>query len=461
MSSCSDCSLLPGVSGANVFLNLDCNLDCPYCYVDKSQVRMSQENMQATIDMLSEWARRHGGFFHIGFLGGEPFLRFPALRYVTDELEARSGRRISFTVTTNGTVLTDEIVEWVRSREIRLIVSCDGGEAAMQGRPYKRSGLGSYEKVAASIRKLSEESVPFLVQMTITPMNCGALSHNLLHVVGLGARQVIFGLASSDSWTPDQRADLAREMARVFEWYKQIYRDGKDVFLKFVQDEVTGYLIRRQQAGSEVACGMLNNVVAVSCAGGIYPCQSMVNFEDQRVGHVAEGLDAARIRSAVLPVVDEMPRCNDCALRHYCRKCVALNRAWSPDILINPDVACTAGMTSAVLCEEFATTLLAEKNERFLHDFAPALAISSGAIGGPRTEIGSADDLTASLLAVGPLTSEEQLPAYLPGAYGVPEPLDSLPEWRPRKTVLSTGDGRGSFAFELGAYRHVHAEGGA
>lgn len=453
-SDCGNCSLLPEVSGANIFLTLQCNLDCPYCYVRKNQTRMAPEVVEQTIDFVAQLARDTKGFFHTGFLGGEPFLRFSQLRYVTDELEDRSGRPISFTVTTNGTVLTDDMITWIRDRDIRLVLSLDGDAATMADRPYKVNGRGSYDSVIRTMRKLDRAEIPYLIQMTITQSNVARLSANVRHVVSLGARRVIFGLASNDTWTISERSDLIRELGRVFEFYKQIFRTEGDVFLKFVHDEVGGYLLRRHLGGDPYACGMLRHVVAVSVDGGVYPCQAMVNFPDQLVGHVSIGLNEERVRQAVLPLVTEMPRCMNCALRDYCRKCLAFNRATSTEVLRNPDLACTTGMTTAVLAQDFVETMLQERNPRFASEFVEALRWNDPGAGCSRQEVDSADELLTLLLRVGPLQSESDLPVWPRDVFGVPEPpAGDLGHWHVGTGNATTGEGRGKINLEFGAYR--------
>lgn len=453
-------SLLPDVSGANIFLTLECNLDCPYCYVAKSPVVMEPAVVEATIDLIAAFARRRTGFFHTGFLGGEPFLRFPLLRYVVDELEARAGRSISFTVTTNGTVLTEAMVDWVRERGIRLVVSIDGDAMAMQQRAFRKGGHGSYDRVVAGVRRLQEADVPFLAQMTITQENADRLADNVAHVIGLGVRQIILGLASNDMWTPEQRAHLVRGYGRVFELYKEVFRSGVDVHLKFVHDEITGYLLRGLLVQDPFACGMLRKVVAVGVDGRVYPCQAMINFADRCVGDVTTGLDGARVLGADLPDTRRMPGCATCALRSFCRKCLAFNRASSADLMRNPSLACTAGRTTAVLAQDFVETMLAENNERFLAEFGPVLAMAPASAETGRSRPADAAELLELLVTDGPLPDESRLPLWLPGAFGAPAlPDGPLGVWRgPASAGLHAGEGRGAVAVEFGAYRDFAEE---
>ena len=162
-------------------LTNQCNLSCQYCYEfgeDKVATPegkpkfMDFETASASVDYLfTQSAGRHG--VHITFFGGETLMNFPLLKKVVDyakQKAADQGRSIDFSLTTNATLLTPTIIEYLSANEIGVTVSMDGDKASHDKFRVFSNGKGSYDIVEPRVRELIKEhkTRPIVARVTMT-----------------------------------------------------------------------------------------------------------------------------------------------------------------------------------------------------------------------------------------------------------------------------------------------------
>ena len=145
------------IQSAALYLTEDCNLRCRYCFVPKKPKRMSLEVGREAIDfMLAAPAKVKR--VSIVFFGGEPLLEFDTLRELTLYGEQRSseiGRQIKFSVTTNGTLVTDEVFEFLTKHNIHMNLSIDGGPKTQNRNRRMADGSGSFDLVERTLARAS------------------------------------------------------------------------------------------------------------------------------------------------------------------------------------------------------------------------------------------------------------------------------------------------------------------
>ena len=162
-------------------LTNQCNLSCQYCYEfgeDKVATPegkpkfMDFETASASVDYLfTQSAGRHG--VHITFFGGETLMNFPLLKKVVDYAKQRAaeqGRSIDFSLTTNATLLTPAIIEYLSANEIGVTVSMDGDKASHDKFRVFSNGKGSYDIIEPRVRELIKEhkTRPIVARVTMT-----------------------------------------------------------------------------------------------------------------------------------------------------------------------------------------------------------------------------------------------------------------------------------------------------
>ncbi len=180
-----------------------CNLDCPYCYIDKSKARLDPATEQAMLSSIEQTAKA-GAWprIHARFAGGEPMLQFGAMRRVYDEAVRRCavhGVRFSAAILTNGTVVPDGAPEWVAERGIGLSISVDGlGETQDRMRP-KLGGGGSFALLQRGMARWRSAGLRPYVLITVGESN-------------------LAGLEALTAWLLEQGLAFRYSLVRDLEW---------------------------------------------------------------------------------------------------------------------------------------------------------------------------------------------------------------------------------------------------
>jgi uncharacterized protein len=156
-----------------------CNLECPYCYVAKDGHALSEETARTLREALVTTVRRSNVTrVHVTFGGGEPMLRFGFVRRFFEETREAlraAGAELSAAILTNGTVLPDGAVEWLREHRVSVSVSLDGVGACHDAMRPAVGGAGSFERVLLGLERLSAGGVRPYVLTTVSAANLAGL----------------------------------------------------------------------------------------------------------------------------------------------------------------------------------------------------------------------------------------------------------------------------------------------
>lgn len=147
----------------------DCNLNCTYCYGEKGRYGqppqlMKGETAKMLIDnLLPEYGSE---LRNIKFFGGEPLINFTAIKQVIDYLEEELELALRYNIVTNGTVMTDEIIEYVKKYKMDISVSLDGPQSVHDIQRVFESGKGTYVRIMKNIEKMKEAGIDFGIECT-------------------------------------------------------------------------------------------------------------------------------------------------------------------------------------------------------------------------------------------------------------------------------------------------------
>ena len=172
-------------------LTEDCNLSCPYCYVDRGSQGMSEGVGQRAVDRLLQLAAEDGyAALKLKYAGGEPTLRFPLIRALHERAArgaAQAGLALEEVILTNGVGLTEEMLAFAAEAGIRLMVSLDGGPASHDRLRAMPDGRSTYATVVDGVERALEHSLRPNISITLTSLNLDgagqavafALAHDL------------------------------------------------------------------------------------------------------------------------------------------------------------------------------------------------------------------------------------------------------------------------------------------
>ena len=303
----------------------DCNLACRYCFAEEGEYHgrralMSYEVGKAALDFLiaNSGSRRN---LEVDFFGGEPTLNFQVVKDLVKygrEQEKIHNKNFRFTLTTNGVLLNDDIMEFANKEMANVVLSIDGRkEVNDYMRPF-RGGQGSYDVIVPKFQKFAESRNQnnYYVRGTFTHHNLD-FSKDVLHLADLGFKQI--SVEPVVAQETDDYAIRKEDLPQLFEEYDKLaaemvkrHKEGKDFnFFHFMIDLEGGPCVAKRLSG----CGSGTEYLAVTPWGDLYPCHQFVGNEKFLLGNVTEGIKNTEIR-------DEFKCCNVYA-KEKCRSCFA------------------------------------------------------------------------------------------------------------------------------------------
>src|SRR5215475_10869499 len=292
-------------------LNLtnQCNLSCQYCYEfgadkvatpDGKPKFMNFETARTSIDfLLQQSAGRRG--VHVTFFGGETLMNFPLLQKVVtyaNERATEQGRSIDFSLTTNATLLTPAIIDFLSENRIGVTVSMDGPAELHDKLRVFSNGQGSYEIIAPKVRELIQRhrTRPITARVTLTSgvMDVLRIFRHLKQ--DLGFHEVGFAPVTSSPNRlyaindPGMNGVLEQFQVLAEEWLEYALR-GETHGFSNVSDTVAELC---QGVNKSHPCGAGLGLLGVGPSGDIAPCHRFVDSDEHVLGNVTTGIDKTK-----------------------------------------------------------------------------------------------------------------------------------------------------------------------
>ncbi len=303
----------------------DCNLACRYCFAGEGEYHgeralMSFEVGRKALDFLVANSGNRVNL-EVDFFGGEPLMNWDVVKRLVEygrSIEDSYHKKFRFTLTTNGVLLNDEMLEFLNREMANVVLSIDGRrEIHDRMRPF-RGGQGSYDIIVPKFRKVAESrgQMNYYVRGTFTHNNPD-FAEDVLHLADLGFRQI--SVEPVVAKPEDDYAITAADIPRLLEEYDRLAaemlrrkKEGHAFnFFHFMIDLQGGPCVAKRLSG----CGSGTEYLAVTPWGDLYPCHQFVGNEKFLMGNVDSGIVREDIR-------DEFKCCNVYA-KEKCRKCFA------------------------------------------------------------------------------------------------------------------------------------------
>ena len=284
-----------------------CNLACTYCYefgADKIATPngkpkyMTLETARSSVDfLLDQSAGRQA--VHITFFGGETLMNFKLLREVVlyaQGAAAAQGRAITFSLTTNATLLTDEIIAFLSDQEIGVTVSMDGPPDLQDKHRIYKNGKGSYAVIEPRLRKLLaiHKTRAITARVTLTEGVTDVIRIYRHLKEDLGFHEVGFAPVTNSgdqAYAIDDggmEGVLAQFHELADEWLEYALRGQMHGFSNV--SETIGELI--QGVNKSHPCGAGLGLLGVSPSGDLSPCHRFTDADSHTLGHIDSGIDA-------------------------------------------------------------------------------------------------------------------------------------------------------------------------
>jgi len=302
-----------------------CNLNCSYCFASQGKYHgdravMSFEVGKQALDFLiaNSGKRRN---LEVDFFGGEPLMNFDVVKQLVAyarSVEKQHNKNFRFTLTTNGMLIDDDVIEFANKECYNVVLSLDGRKEIHDRFRVDYAGNGSWEKIVPKFQKLVESrgGKGYYMRGTFTHANPDFLE-DIKVMLDLGFNElsmepVVCAEGDPSELTKEDLPIVLDQYEKLAELMLQRDKEGRPfTFYHYMIDLTGGPCIYKRISG----CGSGTEYMAVTPWGDLYPCHQFVGEEKFKLGDIWKGVDNTEVR-------DEFASCNVYA-REECRDCWA------------------------------------------------------------------------------------------------------------------------------------------
>ena len=313
-----------------------CNLNCSYCFASQGKYHgeravMSFEVGKRALDFLVENSgSRHN--LEVDFFGGEPLMNFQVVKDLVAyarSIEKEKNKNFRFTLTTNGVLVDDDVIEWANRECSNVVLSLDGRKEIHDRFRVDYAGKGSWEKIVPKFQKFVEarDGKDYYMRGTFTHANPDFLK-DIQTMLDLGFTELSMEPVVCAAGDPSEltEADLPvvmEQYEKLAELMLQRDQEGRPfTFYHYMIDLTGGPCIYKRISG----CGSGTEYMAVTPWGDLYPCHQFVGEEKFKLGNIWDGVTNTQIQSEFAACnVYAHPECRDCWARLYCSGGCAAN----------------------------------------------------------------------------------------------------------------------------------------
>lgn len=331
-----------------------CNLRCKYCFADEGEYHghggvMSAETAKKAIDYVIKRSGPRKNI-EIDLFGGEPTLIMDTIKeiiqYARDN-EKEWNKNVRFTMTTNATLLTPEMMDFMDKEMGNIILSLDGRKEVNDKVRIKADNSGSYDYIIPNIKEMIRRRTKgktYYVRGTFTRENTD-FYEDVMAMVNEGFRELSIEPVVLENGHPLSLRE--EDLAVIFENYDKLYeemairkREEKDEFkfYHFNIDLQGGPCVYKRISG----CGAGFEYVAITPQGDVYPCHQFVGKEEFKLGNIDDDtFDEELSKKFKKAHIYNKPKCKECWAKFYCSGgCQANNFNFNGDMNIPYEIGC-------------------------------------------------------------------------------------------------------------------------
>ncbi len=313
-----------------------CNLNCSYCFASQGKYHgertvMSLEVGKRALDFLVEnsGTRRN---LEVDFFGGEPLLNFEVVKELVRyarSIEKKHNKNFRFTLTTNGMLIDDDVIEFSSKEMSNVVLSLDGRREIHDRFRVDYAGNGSFDRIVPKFQKLVEArgGKNYYMRGTFTHANPDFLE-DIKVMLDLGFKElsmepVVSSPGDAAELTDDDTAIVMKQYEKLAELMLEKEREGDGfTFYHYMIDLKDGPCIYKRISG----CGSGTEYMAVTPWGDLYPCHQFVGDDKYKLGNIYDGVTNTAAQKEFFECnVYAKPECRDCWARLYCSGGCAAN----------------------------------------------------------------------------------------------------------------------------------------
>jgi uncharacterized protein len=332
---------------------------------------MSKDIADIGIDFTLSEAKKHQlSYLDITFFGGEPLLEKELLFHIADRFIAESGDlELNFKMSTNGTLLTDQLLDELMKRKVFISLSVDGHPELHDRQRINAAGKGTSKLVQKAAKRLLKVNPAANVTVVIIPTSADSLTKAVDYLYEEGFRYITLTLDYSADWTLSSMKVLEKSYRELAKWYEQKMKSQERFYLSCFDERIKS----RTQAPLEPheRCLIGYRQFSIAPDGELYPCIQFVTTEklpEFMLGHVRSGFSEEARHYFAFHAEKEKKECAGCALLERCSSwCACINYQSTGSIEKASPIVCHHEQMLMPIVDKVANRLWKKREMMFVH----------------------------------------------------------------------------------------------
>ncbi|MGE5627775.1 MAG: radical SAM protein [Solirubrobacterales bacterium] len=312
--------------GISIWTTGSCNFSCKYCY---EQDKVHKHMSKTTQEKILLWIKKayvNKEINIVNFHGGEPFLNFDCIKYMTKHiLDISPNTR--FSVTTNGSIWNKDIGNFFYQNRDKfdITISIDGSQKYHDANRITSDGIGTFSKVIENLKYIGSTNINLRCRMTVTPNNIEALHNNIEFIKSLGIKTIVAGFDQAGDWDSTHIEIIENEFKHVIE----NYNPEENIRVSIIDNIKT-----------KKCLGKCRTTMHFYVDENIYPCIVKVGKYD--IGNLCDGINNQKIKEIERISENDNPNCIGCSNINHCtgNRCKLINQEITNEYYNPPPIVC-------------------------------------------------------------------------------------------------------------------------
>lgn len=310
----------------SIILNISgsCNLRCAYCFARQNgNFNFSNMSVEQGLKIIDFAVNKNTlvKTFDICFFGGEPMLMFKTMKELVETIEEQHKEiKFSYSITTNGTVVSEEIIDFFKKYNFSLLVSFDG---LTNNRPFS-DGESSTNQVLSNIDKLIKADISVMLRPTITS-DSTEICETFRFFENL---KIPFAFAFAynsvnkehnlSNYSQKELQSIDNQLNELIKYYEDIICNDKICYCQTIIESLSDIHFRIL---NPLACAAGFSSFTINADGSIYTCQHFANNINDACGDIENGIDETKKLKFRSPFLKDIKECQSCWVRYLCGGC--------------------------------------------------------------------------------------------------------------------------------------------
>ena len=357
----------------NLILSLteQCNLRCTYCYYKESHKEriavMNDDVLEASLRLsLDRTIELRQSFLNITFFGGEPLLRLESIHKGTNYIKKLVKKRrselpkdfeLKFAINTNGTLLTEDILNFLEQEKFEIFLSLDGTAKRHNTNRKKINGRGCFNKIKPHLFRLAKMNTTIL--SVVTQENHVGLANSINWLIKQGFTKIQTSVDFNKKWTGSELDELALEYKKMAKIWIKLQNENSPIYIGTIQDKISLSLLNISE--KEHSCNIFKTGIGIATNGNAFPCSRFITSNPNApymLGNVLDSKQKIFSGSVAKEITSflkkDKEKCKGCAIAHRCdaHECGCTSFYTTGSIHgISPEV-CTHERILCAICDE-------------------------------------------------------------------------------------------------------------